>query len=119
MKSSLTLIFIVFLFCLLCACAERREIEELGFVVGAAYDPAPGAGIKGTYQMVLPNTLSTSERGTSTQKNYINLSATGESIFAHFRMIAKKLVDLYFSHTYKSLFSLTNSYKHHICYNIF
>ncbi|AUB67209.1 hypothetical protein CSW12_30720 (plasmid) [Bacillus cereus] len=53
MKSSLTLIFIVFLFCLLCACAERREIEELGFVVGAAYDQAPGSGIKGTYQIRL------------------------------------------------------------------
>ena len=33
MKISLKLIFIVVLFCLLCACAEQREIEELGFVV--------------------------------------------------------------------------------------
>ncbi|MBG0968045.1 Ger(x)C family spore germination protein [Bacillus sp. SRB3LM] len=106
MKSSLKLISIVFLFCLLCACAERREIEELGFVVGAAYDQAPGEGIKGTYQMVLPNTLSTSERGTSTQKNYINLSATGESIFAHFRMIAKKISrPLFFPHIQVIIFS--------------
>nr|WP_277998059.1 Ger(x)C family spore germination protein [Bacillus cereus] len=106
MKSSLKLIFIVFLFWLICACAERREIEELGFVVGAAYDQAPESGIKGTYQMVLPNTLSTSERGTSTQKNYINLSATGESIFAHFRMIAKKISrPLFFPHIQVIIFS--------------
>ncbi|MGR6001741.1 Ger(x)C family spore germination protein [Bacillus cereus] len=106
MKISLTLIFIVFLFCLLCACAERREIEELGFVVGAAYDQASGSGIKGTYQMVLPNTLSTSERGTATQKNYINLSATGESIFAHFRTIAKKISrPLFFPHIQVIVFS--------------
>lgn len=119
MKSSLKLIFIVFLFWLLCACAERREIEELGFVVGAAYDQSSHSAIKGTYQMVLPNTLSSSERGTATQKNYINLSATGESIFAHFRMIAKKLVVLYFSPTYKSSSFLKRYYEHHICYKIF
>lgn len=69
MNAILKLIFIGSLFCLLCACAERREIEELGFVVGAAYDQAPQSAIKGTYQMVLPNTLNSSERGTATQKN--------------------------------------------------
>ncbi|MBG9611656.1 Ger(x)C family spore germination protein [Bacillus cereus] len=106
MKISLKLSFIVCLFCLLCACAERREIEELGFVVGAAYDQAPGTEIKGTYQMALPNTLSTSERGTSTQKNYINLSTTGESIFAHFHMIAKKISrPLFFPHIQVIVFS--------------
>ncbi|HHT7228586.1 TPA: Ger(x)C family spore germination protein [Bacillus cereus] len=106
MKSSLKLIFIVFLFWLLCACAERREIEELGFVVGAAYDQSSHAAIKGTYQMVLPNTLSSSERGTATPKNYINLTATGESIFAHFRMIAKKISrPLFFPHIQVIIFS--------------
>ncbi|MEK4418536.1 Ger(x)C family spore germination protein [Bacillus sp. FSL K6-0268] len=106
MKAILKLIFASSLLCLLCACAERREIEELGFVVGAAYDQAQGSGIKGTYQLVLPNTLSTSERGTSTQKNYINLSATGESIFAHFRMIAKKISrPLFFPHIQVIIFS--------------
>ncbi|MGR5897505.1 hypothetical protein ACT7C8_00895 [Bacillus cereus] len=68
MKAILKLIFAGFLLCLLCACAERREIEELGFVVGAAYDQSSHAAIKGTYQMVLPNTFSSSERGTATQK---------------------------------------------------
>lgn len=106
MKVILKFVFVVSLFCLLCACAERREIEELGFVIGAAYDQAPGLGIKGTYQMVLPNTLSSSERGTSTQKNYMNLSATGESILAHFRMIAKKISrPLFFPHIQVIVFS--------------
>nr|WP_307897092.1 Ger(x)C family spore germination protein [Bacillus sp. FDAARGOS_1420] len=106
MKAILKLIFAGFLLCLLCACAERREIEELGFVVGAAYDQSSHAAIKGTYQMVLPNTLSTSERGTATQKNYINLSSTGESIFAHFRMIAKKISrPLFFPHIQIIIFS--------------
>ncbi|HDR4885470.1 TPA: hypothetical protein RMI67_003113 [Bacillus cereus] len=71
MKAILKLIFAGFLLYLLCACAERREIEELGFVVGAAYDQSSHAAIKGTYQMVLPNTFSSSERGTATQKNIL------------------------------------------------
>ncbi|MGG1327855.1 spore gernimation protein [Bacillus tropicus] len=74
MKAILKLIFAGSLFCLLCACAERREIEELGFVVGAAYDQAPQSTIKGTYQIVLPNTFSSSERGKATQKNYSSFS---------------------------------------------
>ncbi|CUB53025.1 Spore germination protein B3 precursor [Bacillus subtilis] len=90
MKVILKLMLISFFFCLLCTCTERREIEELGFIVASAYDQATGSRIKGTYQMVLPNTSTTSEQGTSTQKNYINLSSTGENIFAHFRMIAQK-----------------------------
>lgn len=106
MNAILKLIFIGSLFCLLCACAERREIEELGFVVGAAYDQAPQSAIKGTYQMVLPNTLNSSERGTATQKNFINLSSTGESIFAHFRMIAKRISrPLFFPHIQVIIFS--------------
>ncbi|MBG9618023.1 Ger(x)C family spore germination protein [Bacillus cereus] len=106
MKAILKLIFAGFLLCLLCACAERREIEELGFVVGAAYDQSSHAAIKGTYQMVLPNTFSASEHGAATQKNYINLSATGESIFAHFRMIAKKISrPLFFPHIQVIIFS--------------
>ncbi|QDZ77051.1 hypothetical protein D0437_30270 [Bacillus cereus] len=56
--------------------------------------------------MVLPNTLSSSERGTATQKNYINLTSTGESIFAHFRMIAKKISrPLLFPHIQVIIFS--------------
>ncbi|MGQ3740097.1 hypothetical protein [Bacillus sp. FDAARGOS_1420] len=46
MKVILKIIFAGFLLCLLCACAERREIEELGFVVGAAYDQSSHAAIK-------------------------------------------------------------------------
>ncbi|MGR5882766.1 hypothetical protein ACT7DC_22195 [Bacillus cereus] len=37
-KAILKLIFAGFLLCLLCACAERRKIKELGFVVGATYN---------------------------------------------------------------------------------
>ncbi|PEJ59376.1 Ger(x)C family spore germination protein [Bacillus wiedmannii] len=106
MKAILKLIFAGAILCLLCACGERREIEELGFVVGAAYDQVPQSAIKGTYQMVLPNTLTSSEHGTASQKNYINLSATGESIFAHFRMIAKKISrPLFFPHIKIIIFS--------------
>ncbi|CDN39530.1 hypothetical protein [Bacillus thuringiensis] len=68
MKAILKLIFAGSLFCLLCGCVERREIEELGFVVGGAYDQAPHSTIKGTYQILLSNTFSSSERGKATQK---------------------------------------------------
>lgn len=69
--------------------------------------------------MVLPNKLSSSEHGAAKQKNYMNLSATRESIFAHFRMIAQKISRPLFSHTYKLLSFLKSYYEHHICYNIF
>ncbi|WP_208742917.1 hypothetical protein [Bacillus cereus] len=49
MKAIPKLIFAGSLLCLLCACAERREIEELGFVVGAAYDQSSHSAIKGIY----------------------------------------------------------------------
>ncbi|MGG0043849.1 hypothetical protein [Bacillus tropicus] len=74
MKAILKLIFVGSLFWLLCACVERREIEELGLVVGAAYDQASYSTIKGTYQIVLSNTFSSSERGKATQKNYLSFS---------------------------------------------
>lgn len=38
MKRLLKFIYLISLLCYLSACSEQQEIEERGFVVGAAYD---------------------------------------------------------------------------------
>ena len=85
-------------------CSELAEIEERGFVVGAAYDivkeKKSNPIMKGTYQMVLPSKL-TQEGGKGAGNNYIDVSAKGDSVFEQIRIIAKRLVVLYFS-TYTS-----------------
>ena len=54
--------------------------------------------MKGTYQMVLPSKLAQqSGQGDGDSENYINVSAKADSVFEQIRIIAKKLVEHYFS----------------------
>lgn len=97
-------------------CSERKEIEERGFVVGAAFDLAKEEQesqskkiprMKGTYQLVLPSTLAQKDGGKSGGgKNYINISATADGIFAQIREISKKISrSLFFPHIQIVVFS--------------
>lgn len=79
-------------FCLiafiLTVCWDELNIEERGFVVGLAIDSA-GEEVNGNHQVTLTNQLvvppgigSPSDGGGGSQKAYLNLSASGDSIFA-------------------------------------
>ncbi len=79
-------------FCLLTfiltGCWDETNIEERGFVVGLAIDSA-GEEMNGNHQVTLTNQLvvppgigSPSDGGTGSPKAYLNLSASGDSIFA-------------------------------------
>lgn len=62
MKHLLKIIMVMALTGFMSGCSELEEIEERGFVVGAAYDivkeKKANPIMKGTYQMVLPSKLS-------------------------------------------------------------
>ncbi|MEH7461327.1 Ger(x)C family spore germination protein [Bacillus thuringiensis] len=92
-------------------CSERQEIEERGFVVGVALDKGTNKDeksettttsrsplVKGTYQIVLPSSLTQKEMKDG-EKNYININATADSVFAQIRIISKKISrSLFFPH---------------------
>ncbi|CAM4039706.1 Ger(x)C family spore germination protein [Bacillus paramycoides] len=92
-------------------CSELEEIEERGFVVGAAYDivkeKKSNPVMKGTYQMVLPSKLTPQgAQGDGESKNYINVSAKADSVFEQIRIIAKKISrSLFFPHIQVIIFS--------------
>ena len=109
MKHLLKIIMVMVLAGSISGCSELEEIEERGFVVGAAYDivkkKKSNPIMKGTYQMVLPSKLAQqSGQGDGDSENYINVSAKADSVFEQIRIIAKKLVEHYFFRIYKSLF---------------
>ncbi|MDG2784288.1 Ger(x)C family spore germination protein [Vibrio parahaemolyticus] len=100
-------------------CSELAEIEERGFVVGAAYDivkeKKSNPIMKGTYQMVLPSKLAQQGgQGDGDSENYINVSAKADSVFEQIRIIAKKISrTLFFPHIQVIIFSdelLANPY---------
>ncbi|HEK9101168.1 TPA: Ger(x)C family spore germination protein [Bacillus pseudomycoides] len=98
-------------------CSERKEIEERGFVAGAAFDVVKEEEeseskkpprMKGTYQLVLPSALAQQggKGGGGAEDNYINISATADSIFAQVREISKKISrSLFFPHIQVIVFS--------------
>ena len=109
MKHLLKIIMVMVLAGFISGCSELEEIEERGFVVGAAYDivkkKKSNPIMKGTYQMVLPSKLAQQGgQGDGDSENYINVSAKADSVFEQIRIIAKKLVEHYFFRIYKSLF---------------
>lgn len=109
----------LFLILLISGCSERQEIEERGFVVGVALDKATNKGeksettttslsplIKGTYQIVLPSSLTQQGNTPSRGGNYININATADSVFAQIRIISKKISrSLFFPHIEALIFS--------------
>lgn len=95
MKHLLKLVMVMVLIGFMSGCSELEEIEERGFVVGAAYDivkeKQSNPVMKGTYQMVLPSKLSQQGgQGAGDNENYINVSAKADSVFEQIRIIAKK-----------------------------
>ncbi|WP_200411892.1 Ger(x)C family spore germination protein [Virgibacillus salexigens] len=80
----LLFIFIIFLF--LTGCWDRVEIEDRGFVVGSAIDLVDKKS-DGTYelmltnQVVVPSGIGTPMESKGDQKAYMNISATGGSLF--------------------------------------
>ncbi|AFQ13061.1 Ger(x)C family spore germination protein [Bacillus pacificus] len=99
-------------------CSELAEIEERGFVVGAAYDivkkKQSNPIMKGTYQVVLPQVTQQGGQGGGNSNNYINVSAKADSVFEQIRIIAKKFSrTLFFPHIQVIIFSeelLSNPY---------
>ncbi|MCD2338412.1 Ger(x)C family spore germination protein [Bacillus cereus] len=99
-------------------CSELAEIEERGFVVGAAYDivkkKQSNPIMKGTYQVVLPQVTQQGGQGGGNSNNYINVSAKADSVFEQIRIIAKKIsLTLFFPHIQVIIFSeelLSNPY---------
>ncbi|MDC2867777.1 MULTISPECIES: Ger(x)C family spore germination protein [unclassified Bacillus (in: firmicutes)] len=112
MKHLLSIMVCMFFILFISGCSERQEIEERGFVVGVALDKAIHQGeksetttttrsplIKGTYQMVLPSSLTQQGSKATSGKNYININATADSVFAQIRIISKKISrSLFFPH---------------------
>ncbi len=115
MKCLLKIIAIGLIAGAISGCSELAEIEERGFVVGAAYDIVKETKsnpiMKGTYQMVLPSKL-TQQGGKGEGNNYINVSAKADSVLEQIRTIAKKISrELFFPHIQVIIFSeklLTN-----------
>ncbi|WP_410984621.1 Ger(x)C family spore germination protein [Bacillus cereus] len=105
---------IVLLLCI-SGCSERKEIEERGFVVGAAFDlgkedrqseSKTPPRMKGTYQLVLPSSLAQQGGKNEGGDNYINSNATADSVFAQIREISKKISrSLFFPHIKVIIFS--------------
>ncbi|MFX4263770.1 Ger(x)C family spore germination protein [Pelotomaculum propionicicum] len=68
MKRIIPALFLLILSLLLCGCWDRREINDLGFVVGVAYDQAEidgKPGVKLTAQVANPAAMSAGQGGTS------------------------------------------------------
>ncbi len=111
MKHLLKIIMVMALTGFMSGCSELEEIEERGFVVGAAYDivkeKKANPIMKGTYQMVLPSKLSQQGgQGGGDSENYINVSAKADSVFEQIRIIAKKISrTLFFPHIQVIIFS--------------
>ncbi|WP_242214456.1 Ger(x)C family spore germination protein [Bacillus cereus group sp. BfR-BA-01383] len=119
MKHLLKMMIVTVLVGFMSGCSELEEIEERGFVVGAAYDivkeKKSNPIMKGTYQMVLPSKLTQQGgQGDGDGKNYINVSAKADNVFEQIRIIAKKISrSLFFPHIQVIIFSkelLSNSY---------
>ncbi|WP_144518322.1 Ger(x)C family spore germination protein [Bacillus thuringiensis] len=111
MKHLLKIILVMCFAGCITGCFELEEIEERGFVVGAAYDMVKEKRLnpimQGTYQMVLPSKLTQqSGRGNDDSENYINVSAKADSVFEQIRMIDKKISrTLFFPHIQVLIFS--------------
>lgn len=111
MKHLLKIVMVIVLTGFMSGCSELEEIEERGFVVGAAYDIVKEKQLnpimKGTYQMVLPSKLSQQGgQGGGDNENYINVSAKADSVFEQIRIIAKKISrSLFFPHIQVIIFS--------------
>ncbi|MCU5500823.1 Ger(x)C family spore germination protein [Bacillus wiedmannii] len=109
MKCLLKIIAITLLAGVISGCSELSEIEERGFVVGAAYDivkeKKSNPIMKGTYQMVLPSKLT--QQGVQDAGNsYINVSAKADNVFEQIRIIDKKISrTLFFPHIQVLIFS--------------
>lgn len=95
-------------------CSERKEIEERGFVVGAAFDVVKEENeekkpprMKGTYQLVLPSALAQQGGGQGADgAQYMNINATADSIFTQIREASKKISrSLFFPHIKVVIFS--------------
>ncbi|WP_141532065.1 Ger(x)C family spore germination protein [Bacillus cereus] len=119
MKHLLKMMIVTALVGFMSGCSELEEIEERGFVVGAAYDivkeKKSNPIMKGTYQMVLPSKLTPQgAQSNGGSKNYINVSAKADSVFEQIRIIAKKISrSLFFPHIQVIIFSkelLSNPY---------
>ncbi|WP_141444500.1 Ger(x)C family spore germination protein [Bacillus cereus] len=111
MKHLLTILLVMCFTGCINGCSELEEIEERGFVVGAAYDMVKEKRLnpimQGTYQMVLPSKLTLqSGQGNDDSENYINVSAKADSVFEQIRIIDKKISrSLFFPHIQVIIFS--------------
>ncbi|MBU4642981.1 Ger(x)C family spore germination protein [Bacillus toyonensis] len=118
MKYLFKIIIVTLLVGSISGCSELVEIEERGFVVGAAYDivkeKQSNPIMKGTYQVVLPHVAQQGGQGDGDSDNYINVSAKADSVFEQIRIIAKKISrTLFFPHIQVIIFSeelLSNPY---------
>ncbi|WP_077324431.1 Ger(x)C family spore germination protein [Virgibacillus siamensis] len=90
------LVFSSILFFLLAGCWDRVEIEERGFVLGAAIDVAEEQTgdelqLRLTTQLVVPSGIGTPASGSSSSKEpYMNISATGHSMYTINRKLAEQ-----------------------------
>ena len=76
---------------LLTGCWDRIEIEERGFVVGAAIDSEKENKILLTQQLINPKAMngsSSSQGGEGGNKSYLNVKETGDSVFEIVRGVA-------------------------------
>ncbi len=94
-------------------CSERKEIEERGFVVGAAFDVVKEESeekkpprMKGTYQLVLPSALAQQGKQGADGAQYMNINVTADSLFTQIREASKKISrSLFFPHIKVVIFS--------------
>jgi len=91
----LPFILCFFLFIFLTGCWDQINIEERGFVIGTAVDKADNHSDESqklalTNQIVSPAGLGTPTEGGGDEPPYINLTTSGESIFAINRKMLKE-----------------------------
>lgn len=90
-------------------CWNRRELDDLGIVMGVAFDKTQNPGkVQLTAQIVKPAELKTprKEGGGGVSEAYMNIKNTGETVFDTLRGFTHKFSQkLYFQHNQVLIFS--------------
>jgi spore germination protein len=101
------LCFLIVASCFLFGCWDRTEIEEIGFLIGVAFDPVENFDeemermqkekkrdynhlFKSTYQVAIPSALIQQEGGGSSEDPFFNITTTGMTNFKMVRQIAAR-----------------------------
>ncbi|PYI52232.1 hypothetical protein DLM86_22445 [Paenibacillus flagellatus] len=81
---------ILLLFLPLTGCWDRREIDDVGIVLGIGFDESNGKqSVSMVHQFAVPKQFAAKESGSS-QTNYLNLVNEGVSVFSNIRELSTR-----------------------------